>query len=125
MVAGTRGVPVASDPYVSAALPAPVAAEPYIPRLGRNSDDLHLRRGRSHIDGAADIDHRGCGDRDGTPDDAAAEQRSRCERREYQGCEMSAFHSYWLPSKFEDFVTGNNGQTRQWLTSAIIGDPRY
>jgi hypothetical protein len=83
---------VTSDPYVAAAHPIPVAAEPYITRLRRNADDLDLRRRRSHIDRAADIDHGGCGDCNRAPDDAAAEQRRRSERREYQGLDMSAFH---------------------------------
>jgi hypothetical protein len=57
----------------------PAAAKPDVARLRRYADDLYLRRRRSHVNGAADIDH-GCRNPDGPPDHAATEQRSSGKR---------------------------------------------
>jgi hypothetical protein len=65
---------MASDPYVSSANPIPVAAEPYVADRRRRAVDLDLRRRRSHVDGAANIDHGRSGNRNGAANDAAAEQ---------------------------------------------------
>ena len=74
-IAGTTRVPMATDPYVPAAHPVPVTAEPNIAGLRRSAIHLDLRCGRSHTDGTADV-HFGCGNRNGAADDAAR-QHSR------------------------------------------------
>jgi hypothetical protein len=73
VIPGVRSVPMASDPHVPSANPIPVAAEPYVADRRRRAVDLDLGRRRSHIDGAANINH-GFGNRDGAANDAAAEQ---------------------------------------------------
>ena len=83
---------MASDPYMPAADPIPVAAQPDVARLRGHADHLYLGRWGSHVDCTADVDHGGCGDPDGAPYHAAAKQRSGGKRRKYQGLEMSAFH---------------------------------
>ena len=70
---------MASDPHVSSANPIPVAAEPYVADRRRRAVDFDLRRRRSYVDGAADIDHRGRGNRNGAANDAAAEQSRRSQ----------------------------------------------
>jgi hypothetical protein len=65
---------MASDPHVSSANPIPVAAEPYVADRRRRAVDFDLGRRWSHVDGAADIDHGGRGNRNGAANDAAAEQ---------------------------------------------------
>ncbi len=65
---------MASDPHVSSANPIPVAAEPHVTDRGWRAVDFDLWRRRSHIDGAADINHGWCGNRNGAANDAAAEQ---------------------------------------------------
>jgi hypothetical protein len=82
------------DPHVSSSDPVPVAAEPDVAWLRRHADDFHLGRRRSYGDGI----NRGCGDRDGTANDAACEQRCGRQYHKYYGsCRSSAFHDYQLP----------------------------
>jgi hypothetical protein len=65
---------MASDPHVSSANPIPVAAEPHVADRRRRTVDFDLGRRRSHVDGAADINHGGCGNCNGAANDAAAKQ---------------------------------------------------
>ena len=83
---------MARDPHVSAARPIPIAAQPDVAWLRRHTDDLYLGRRGSHIDRAADVDHRGCRDPDGASDHATAQQCGGGKCREYQGLDVNAFH---------------------------------
>jgi hypothetical protein len=82
VIPGVRSFPMAADPHVSSANPIPVAAEPYVADRRRRAVDFDLRRRRSHVDRAADINHRGAGNCNGAANDAAAEQSRRGQGRE-------------------------------------------
>jgi hypothetical protein len=94
---------MASDPHVTAAFPIPVAAEPEVARLRRHADDLYSG-GRGSDSNGVDVD-RGCGHRNGTPDDTAAKQyRGSKHREQHWFSQLSAFH--WFLALIEHPMRG-------------------